>query len=85
MVNYRRNRIHGGTYFFTVTLANRRSTMLTDHINLLRDAFRTVRRERPFEIVAMVVLPEPGGPQNITENSFPVSRDLLSALDGPRR
>ena len=58
MVKYRRNRIQGGTYFFTVTLSDRRSKMLTEHIELLRDAFRTVRRERPFEIVAMVVLPE---------------------------
>jgi hypothetical protein len=34
--------------------------------------------------LAMVVFPEPGGPQNITENSLPVSSDLLNALEGPR-
>jgi len=58
MVNYRRNYVKGGTYFFTVTLADRRSAMLTEHIDLLREAFRTVRKKRPFEIVAIVVLPE---------------------------
>ncbi len=58
MVNYRRNRVKGGTYFFTVTLADRRATVLTDHIALLRDAFRTVQAKQPFEIEAIVVLPE---------------------------
>ena len=58
MASNHRNRVKGGTYFFTVTLADRRSTLLTDHIDLLRDAFRTIQRQRPFEIVAMVVLPD---------------------------
>jgi putative transposase len=58
MVGYRRNFIPGGTYFFTVTLADRRSDALVDHIGALRDAFRTARRERPFAIEAVVVLPD---------------------------
>jgi len=58
MVYYRRNRIPGGTFFFTVTLADRRSQMLVEHITLLRGAFRRVRRERPFQIDAVVVLPD---------------------------
>src|SRR5258708_25472511 len=58
MVRYRRNFVPGGTYFFTVTLADRRSTALVDHISVLRDAFRLARRERPFAIDAIVVLPE---------------------------
>ena len=58
MVQYRRNFIAGGTYFFTVTLVDRRSNALVDHIAALRDAFRTVRRERPFTIEAIVVLPD---------------------------
>jgi putative transposase len=58
MVRYRRNRVQGGTYFFTVTLADRRSTALVDHIDMLRAAFRTTRQERPFTIDAIVILPD---------------------------
>jgi REP-associated tyrosine transposase len=58
MVGYRRNRIGGGTFFFTLTLADRRSTALVDHIAVLRAAFRTTRDERPFAIDAIVILPD---------------------------
>ena len=58
MPNYRRVRVPGGTYFFTVNLLRRDSTLLTEHITELRAAFRTVRSERPFDIVAIVVLPD---------------------------
>jgi putative transposase len=58
MVRYRRNLVAGGTYFFTVTVLDRRSTILVDNINLLRSAFRIARRERPFAIDAVVLLPE---------------------------
>ena len=59
MRTYIRNRVAGGTYFFTVNLAERRgNTLLVDHIDDLRKAIRDTRAERPFEIIAMVVLPE---------------------------
>jgi putative transposase len=58
MVGYRRNRVRGGTYFFTVTLADRRSTALVDHILALRTAFRTARQERPYTLDAAVILPD---------------------------
>jgi putative transposase len=58
MVRYRRNFVPGGTYFFTVTLADRRSTMLIDHVAASRAAFRMTRRERPFSIEAAVILPD---------------------------
>jgi putative transposase len=58
MVRYRRNFIPSGTYFFTVTLADRRSTALVDHIVTLRSAFRTARHAQPFAIEAIVVLPD---------------------------
>lgn len=58
MVRYRRNFIPGGTYFFTVTLADRRSIALVNHIGALRSAFRAAHRARPFAIDAIVVLPE---------------------------
>ena len=58
MVLYRRNRISGGTYFFSVTLRDRTVSLLVDHIDELRAALRETRRVRPFRVVAMVVLPE---------------------------
>ncbi|HEX5354098.1 MAG TPA: transposase [Rhodanobacteraceae bacterium] len=57
-MRYRRSDIAGGTYFFTVTLADRSSRLLVEHIDDLRAAVRTVKRHHPFEIVAWVVLPE---------------------------
>ena len=41
-----------------MTLADRRSSLLVDHIEGLRAAFRAARRERPFTIDAIVILPE---------------------------
>jgi putative transposase len=58
MTDYRRNRVPGGTYFFTVNLAERGSDLLTREIDALREAVRTVRARKPFHIDAWVVLPE---------------------------
>lgn len=58
MVQYRRNLVPGGTFFFTVTLRDRRSTLLVDHIDLLREAFRHIKKRAPFTIEAMAVMPE---------------------------
>ncbi|WP_323001716.1 REP-associated tyrosine transposase [Denitromonas sp.] len=58
MVRYRRNYVPGGTYFFTVTLRDRRSDWLTRHIDLLRVAIVRTRSHHPFRIDAMVVLPD---------------------------
>ena len=58
MVSYRRNYVPGGTYFFTVTLVNRRSDRLVRHIGSLRCAFDTVRKQKPFRIEAIGVLPD---------------------------
>jgi len=58
MTNYRRNFVEGGSFFFTVNLAERKSKLLTEHIDLLREAFRYTRTRHPFEIDAIVVLPE---------------------------
>ena len=56
MPDYRRNRVPGGTYFFTVNLHERSSTLLVS--GCARDAVRKVRAARPFHIDAWVVLPE---------------------------
>jgi putative transposase len=58
MTNYRRNFICGGSFFFTANLAERRLRLLVDYIDLLRQAFRYVRRRHPFDIEAIVVLPD---------------------------
>ena len=58
MPEYRRLRIPGGCYFFTVALVDRRSSLLVDHVDLLRDAVARTRQALPFTIDACVVLPE---------------------------
>ena len=58
MTNYRRTFVPGATYFFTVNLADRRRTLLVDHIDLLRGAVRYTQQRHPFVIDAMVVLPD---------------------------
>jgi putative transposase len=58
MVRYRRVRITGGTYFFTVNLRDRRHGLLAEHVGALRDIVRSVKNELPFTIDAMVVLPD---------------------------
>jgi putative transposase len=58
MVRYRRNFVPGGTFFFTVTLADRTSSALVDNVTVLRTAFRIARQERPFTIDVIVILPD---------------------------
>ena len=58
MVHYRRSRAQGGTFFFTVTLRERRTDTLVEHVDLLRNAVRQERARRPFSIDAMAILPD---------------------------
>jgi len=58
MTRYRRAFVAGGSYFFTVNLADRRSALLIRHIDLLRRAFRDTRQRHPFSIEAIVILPD---------------------------
>ena len=58
MSNYRRYRVTGGSYFFTLTLYDRRKRLLVEYIEQLRSAMRFVQQKHPFHIDAMVVLPE---------------------------
>jgi len=57
-MQYRRTRIAGGTYFFTVNLAERSKTFLIDYVDILRDIFRQVKSRHPFKIDAIVILPD---------------------------
>lgn len=58
MTAYRRLRIPGATYFFTLALEDRTSTALTSRINTLRHAFFQTLAERPVHIDAIVILPD---------------------------
>ncbi|WP_147127391.1 REP-associated tyrosine transposase [Shimia ponticola] len=58
MPRYVRAHAPGGTFFFTVNLADRSSGMLVDRVADLRAAVAEVQRRRPFRIEAMVVLPD---------------------------
>jgi putative transposase len=58
MSNYRRVRIPGAKYSFTVSLADRSSDLLLQEVAHLRTAFAVTRRERPFWCDAFVVLPD---------------------------
>lgn len=57
-MRYRRVLVAGGTYFFTVNLADRRQSLLIDYIDNLRQSVRKTRELYPFEIIAWVVLPD---------------------------
>ncbi len=57
-MRYRRTDVKGGTYFFTVNLAQRHLRLLLDHVEILREAVRTVKQRHPFQIDAFVVLPD---------------------------
>jgi len=59
MADYRRLRVAGGTYFFTVVTAGRRPWLGPEEArNIFRRAYRRVARELPLETVAAVVLPD---------------------------
>jgi putative transposase len=58
MPNSRRAFVPGGTWFFTVTLLDRRKRLLVDRTDALREATRWTIERRPFRIGAFVVLPD---------------------------
>lgn len=57
-MRYRRALVAGGTYFFTVNLANRKADTLVRHIDDLRQVLVKVKAAHPFTLVAMAVMPE---------------------------
>jgi putative transposase len=58
MPQYRRAKIEGSVFFFTVVLADRKSNLLIDEIERLRKSYRLVQQNLPFETVAICVLPD---------------------------
>ncbi len=58
MSRYRRSLVPGATYFFTLTLATRSSTLLIDRINSIRSAYVNVHHRYPFQTIAICILPD---------------------------
>ena len=58
MPNYRRQFVPGGTFFFTVNLAERGDWLLFDQLDDLKSAWASVAAERPFQTVEAVILPD---------------------------
>ena len=58
MPRYRRAKIEGGTFFFTLTPADRSSNVLVLEIERLRQAYRLTQERSPFETVAICILPD---------------------------
>jgi putative transposase len=58
MPDYRRAFVPGGCWFFTLAVLDRRSALLVERIEALREAMVWTRRRYPFHIDAMVVLPD---------------------------
>jgi len=58
-MRYRRLKTPGATYFFTVvTYRRRRFLCEPENVQLLRSAFRAVKKRHPFTIDAFVLLPD---------------------------
>jgi putative transposase len=55
---YRRAKAKGGTFFFTVALADRSSDLLVQRIDLFRRAYASVQTRYPFKTLAICILPE---------------------------
>jgi putative transposase len=58
MPRYRRARIEGGVYFFTVVLADQSSNLLVREIDRLRRVYASAQQRHPFETIAICVLPD---------------------------
>jgi putative transposase len=58
MSRYRRAKVAGGTFFFTLTLADRSDDLLVRHIDRFRNIYRSVQERCSFETVAICILPD---------------------------
>jgi len=58
MPRYRRAKIAGGTFFFTVAIADRSDNLLVREVERLRRIYRSVQSRHPFETIAICILPD---------------------------
>ena len=90
MTEYRRRRVAGGTYFFTVNLADRHSDLLVREIDSLRAAVSRTMALHPFTIDAWVVLPDhlhsvwtlPEGDTDFSVRCTLIKRGFSAAVPG---
>ena len=93
MADYRRARFAGSTYFFTVVLADRSSTLLVSEIERLRRAYGTVQDRHPFETIAICILPDhihaiwslPDGDANFSRRRNLIKSSFSRGLDAQPR
>jgi len=57
-MQYRRANTPGACYFFTVNIYDRNKTLLTDHVDVLREAIKKTKKDHFFDIEAIVILPD---------------------------
>jgi len=57
-MRYRRARVAGGCFFFTLVLQDRSSRVLLDYVDLLRRSMHRVMQTHPYTIDAIVILPD---------------------------
>jgi putative transposase len=93
MPQYIRAFVPGGTFFFTVTLLERRRKLLTENIENLREVFKAARRRRPFTIEAIVILPDhlhciwtlPSGDADLSTRWHDIKARFAAQLSGGER
>jgi putative transposase len=92
MSEYKRIFQPGGCYFFTVVTHNRRPWLTEEYaIDRLRQAFRHVMEERPFNTEAIVILPDhlhciwrlPDGDNDFPERWRQIKRFVSIGLKSP--
>ena len=82
MPDYRRNRVPGGTFFFTVNLLDRHSDLLVAQIQALRDAVRQARLHAPFRIDPWVIFRPYALPVDFTGRRWRLPQSLARDQDG---
>lgn len=59
MPNYLRNRVFGGTFFFTLVSRDRNNFFANPNIiNIFFDIIKKIQNRKPFELIAYCVLPD---------------------------
>ena len=94
MSRYRRLRLEGASYFFTVNLADREAATLVDRIEDLRRAYAHVWQSAPWQTDAIVVLPDhlhaiwtlPPGDSDFSDRWRRIKREftVITGLTGAR-
>jgi len=90
-MQYRRLYQEGGCYFFTLVAFKRRPIFRSpETVETLRKAFRNLRKERPFEIDAAVIMPDhlhciwrlPEGDDNFSNRFKSIKKRFTTAYGG---